>query len=117
MLKKPDIIQQVYNDGRAVFTRITQAVDDYGTPIRGEGEEEIVREQWFRYLGVTAQDVMYAHADDKNLSSKIALKGYIVIDTKWRVGVGGNVHEVYRVYFNPKRNETELSLIEVQDDY
>lgn len=117
MLKKPDIIQQVYNDGRAVFTQFTQAVDDYGTPIRGEGVEEIVREQWFRYLGITAQDVYYAHADDKNLSSKIALKGNVHIDTKWRVGVNGKTHEVYRTYYNPKRNETELSLIEVQDDH
>lgn len=116
MLKKPDIIQQVYNDGRAVFVELIQKVDDYGTPIRGEGEEEIHHEQWFRYLGITAQDVYYAHADDKNLSSKIALKGNVKINTKWRAGVNGKRHEIYRTYYNPKRNETELSLVEVADE-
>ncbi|TLQ49282.1 hypothetical protein FEZ33_01210 [Ruoffia tabacinasalis] len=116
MLKKPEVIQQVYNDGTVVFNERKQAYDKYGTPIRNKYSLEEVSRAWFRYLGITSQDTYHAHADGKELTEKIAIKGKTVIDVKWTLQINSNTYEVYRSYYNSKNNETELSLVGVKND-
>ena len=114
MRKRPEVIQPVYNDGFAKFYDIIEKTDEWGTPIRGEFEKgNLQLEIWFRYLGITAQDVYYAKADDENLTSKIAVRGNIRINTKWQLEINDVNYQIYRTYFNPKNNESELSLVEV----
>lgn len=112
MLKKPEIIQQVYNDGLVELIKRTQKTDDYGTPIGGV-EEEVIYKVWFRDLSLTATDTFYAHADDTDLTSKIAVRGKMKISTKWLAVIDDTEHEIYRTYYNPKNKEMEISLTEV----
>lgn len=113
MIKKSDLIQPVYNDGVATFKTIEHEVDEFNSPIRNGGKEVEQGKLWFRYLGVTASDTYYAHADDADITIKIAVRGNRNVNSKWVVYIRDVKHEVYRVYFNPKKNETEISLMEV----
>lgn len=114
LLKKPDVVQKVYNDGLAEFYDVVEKTDEWDTPIRGEFEKgNIQLESWFRYMGITAQDDHYAKADGKILSSKIAIRGNVKVNTKWLIEIDGVDHQVYRTYYNAPRGESELSLMEV----
>lgn len=115
MLKKPEIIQQVYNDGLVELIKRTQKTDDYGTPIGGV-DKVTIDKVWFRDLSLTATDTFYAHADDTDLTSKIAVRGKMKISTKWLAVIDDTEHEIYRTYYNPKNKETEISLMEVSDE-
>ena len=110
---KPVQIAQNYNDGVIEFYTKEQIVDEYNTPIRGKYEETIEYADWFRYLGVTAQDVYYSNADGSKVVQKVAIKGKVIVDTKWSVRIETKHYEVYRSFVNGETNETELSLAEV----
>lgn len=113
MRKRPEVIQPVYNDGLVTLIEFTQAVDEYGTPIGGL-KPKIINQHWYRDISLTASDTYYAHADDTELSSKIAIRGKVKINIKWVAEIDNVEHEIYRTYYNPKKNETEISLKEVQ---
>ena len=114
MRKRPEVIQPVYNDGLVTLIEYTQKVDDYGTPIGGL-EPRVIDKYWYRDISLTASDTYYAHADDTELSSKIAIRGKVKINPKWLAKIDTD-HEIYRTYYNPKKNETEISLKEVQQN-
>lgn len=109
-------ITEVYNGGIISFYEKEVLKDKFGTPIN-RYNEKLISEDWYRYLGLTAQDIYYARADDKQLTVKIAIKGQVNIDVKWRAtlnDVNGKTFEVYRSFYNYRRDETELSLMEVR---
>ncbi|MGF3073224.1 hypothetical protein ACQV2T_06730 [Facklamia sp. P13069] len=113
MLKKKDIIQPVYNAGKITFYSVSPKKDKFGTIIRGEYQEEKVSSHWFRHLGITASDTYYAHADDVDISRKLAVRGKTNISTKYIAKIGDKIYEVYRYFYAYKNNETEISLKEV----
>lgn len=115
MRKRPEVIQQVYNDGLVQFIELKRVVDDYGTPIHAS-EPEVKAEMWYRDLSLTASDTYFAHADDTDLNSKIAVRGKVKVSVKWIAGISGTEYEIYRTYYNPKNNETEISLMEVPNE-
>lgn len=114
MLKKPEIIHQVYNDGVIVFKVKETQYDEFGTPLTDEPIETKVSAWWFRRLGKTNEDVFVALSDSKRLSEKVAIRGNVPINIKWSAEISGKAFEVFRDYYNPKRNETEISLVEVE---
>ena len=113
MLKKPQIIAPVYNDGVIYFYEKDRTKDEYGTPIRREHEKSLVFKEWFRYIGITAEDTYYSNAEDKRLSLKVAVRSNVQINVKWTVEINGVSYEIYRQYYNSRKNETEISLVEV----
>lgn len=112
MLKKPDVIAQVYNDGLIKFYEKVDAYDpDYGTPIPG-GTEELKLSAWYRRMGSRAEDVFYARSLGKDINLKVAIRGNVYIDTHWKAKTDLE-YEVYQSDYNPKNNETIISLKEV----
>lgn len=112
---RPDkYIKPVYNDGVVTLFSKTPKKDKFNTPIRGEYTESEVVKHWFRRLGVTIQDTYYSSADDKEVKEKIAIKGNQQIDCKLMAKAFKKSYEIYRVYFNANKNETEISLVEVE---
>ncbi|MHB0809393.1 MAG: phage head closure protein [Facklamia hominis] len=114
MLKKKELIREVYNDGRMIVCEVTPKKDPFGTVIRGEYTEVELAKYWFRELGTTASDIYWSHADDTEITRKIAIRGKKAIDNKWVIKIKKGIYEVYRIYYNPKKQETELSLKEVE---
>lgn len=113
MLKKKDVIQPVYNAGKIQFIQVVPKKDKFGTVIRGEYTEAEVSSHWFRHLGITASDTYYAHADDVDISRKLAIRGQKPINTKFIAKIGDKSYEIYRIFYAYKNNETEISLKEV----
>lgn len=113
---KPVQIAQNYNDGVILFYTKEQATDEYNTAIRGEFETTEVYKDWFRRLGVTAQDVYYSNADDSKVTEKVAIRGNVKVDSKWFARIENEEYEIYRVYYNGANSETEISLAEVYDN-
>lgn len=112
-LRRPDkYFHKIYNAGIADIGVADKTYDDFGTPI-GKAEFQSRTKAWYRNLGITAEDVFYARSDNTELQKKIALKGYVEVNTKWQVKITSQNYEVYRVYYNPKDDETELNLVEV----
>lgn len=113
MRKRPEVIQEVYNAGKITLQETRPKVDEYGTPIRGQESLYDLNSYWFRELGLTASDIYHAHADDTDLTRKVAVRGNILIDVKWKAKISNRQYEIYRAYYNPKKHETELNLVEV----
>lgn len=115
-VKRPDkYFHKVYNAGIADIGSKEEVYDDFGTPI-GKKEFKSVRKAWYRHLGVTASDIFYARADDTEVKKKIAIKGYVDIDTRHHVHfTGKEEYAIYRVYYNYRNDETELNLVEVAE--
>ena len=103
----------IYNHGIVEFVEIVTRTDEFGTPLRGKFTEKIIYRDWYRKLGITAEDTYFANADDKVLSRKVALRGDVNVDVKWRAKIDGKYFSVYRVFYSYKRNETEVSFVEV----
>lgn len=104
-------VSQVYNAGTVTFFEKQVEKDKYGTIIGSVNTE--VYKDWYRKLGITAEDIHFAHADSKELTRKVAIKGDRDIDTKWSAQIGDKEFEVYRVFYAYRNNETEISLVEV----
>ena len=117
MRKRPNNIHQVYNAGKVTLYETQPRLNEYGSPIRGEEELVPKVSYWFRELGLTASDVYHAHADDTDLTRKLAVRGNILVDVKWKAQATNKLYEIYRAYYNPKQNETELNLVEVASEY
>lgn len=120
-LRRPDkYFHKVYNAGKADIGQMEKAYDDFGTPLGNETfNSKMV--MWYRHLGITASDVFYAQSDNTELEKKIALKGYLDISTKWHVKMNDRsgkekTYAIYRVYYNPKNDETELNLVGVGNE-
>lgn len=111
---RPDkYFHKVYNAGLADIGNKEEVYDEFGTPVGKQSFESIMK-VWYRHLGVTASDIYYARADDTEVKKKIAIKGYVDIDTRWHVQFAENKeYAIYRVYYNYRSDETELNLIEV----
>lgn len=112
-IKRPDkYFHQVYNAGKAYFGEVITERNEYGEPTGNRVfEEHLVR--WYRKLGVTAEDMYYAKADAKEMKGKIAIKGDVEVDTKWHLKMGDRTYAVYRVYFDARKEETEINYVEV----
>ena len=108
-----ETVSEVYNAGVAEFFSKVPKKDKYNTVIRGQFDYKTIYKAWFRKLGITSQDTYNAHADDKSLSRKIAIRGDIDIDVKWFVKIDNKSYEIYSFYYAYKRNETEINLVEV----
>lgn len=108
-------IYQVYNAGVVEFYTKTIMKDRFNTPIRGQYSKDLVLRDWFRKLGITSEDTYHASADDKKLTRKIAIRGDIDVDVKWFASIDGKEYEIYRYYYAYKKNETEISLVEVAE--
>lgn len=114
-LRRPDkYFHKVYNAGKADIGSMEKVYDEFGTPI-GSSEFVSQMKMWYRHLGITASDVFYAKSDNTDLQKKIALRGYLDISTKWHVKMNDRLYTIYRVYYNPKDDETELNLVGVDD--
>ena len=111
MLKKPDVIQQVYNDGVVKFYSKVDSEDEYGTPIPGVKTE--VLKAWYRRMSARSQDIFEARSLGKDIDFKIAIRGNVEIDTKWSAETGDKTYEIYMKDYNPKNLETIISLKEV----
>ena len=115
MRKRPNAIHQVYNDGLAKFVTLVPEVDKYGTPT-GEFIEKSMIERWYRRTGARAEDVYFARSLNKDINLKIAMRGNLRIDTTWGAVLDDRRYEIYTSDFNPKNNETIVSLQEVSDE-
>ena len=111
MLKKPEIIQQVYNDGVIKFYAKTDSEDEYGTPIPGVKTE--VLKAWYRRMSARSQDIFEARSLGKDIDFKVAIRGNVEIDTKWSAETSNKTYEIYMKDYNPKNQETIISLKEV----
>ena len=117
-LRRPDkYFHKIYNAGKADIGSMEKVHDEFGTPI-GSSEFVSQMKMWYRNLGVTASDVFYAQSDGTDIEKKIALRGYLDISTKWHVKMKNpkgveKTYAIYRVYYNPKDDETELNLVGV----
>lgn len=112
-LRRPDkYFHKVYNSGVINLGKMEKQYDDYGTPLESI-EFNKKKETWYRNLGVTANDVFYARADDKEISRKVAVRGFAEVDVKWHAQINKSTYAIYRVYYNHKEDETEISLAEV----
>ena len=111
MLKKPDIIQQVYNDGVIKFYSKVDSEDEYGTPIPGVKTEAL--KAWYRRMSARSQDIFEARSLGKDIDFKVAIRGNVEIDTKWSAETGNKTYEIYMKDYNPKNQETIISLKEV----
>lgn len=109
-----DKINQIYTDGIVWFCSKTLKKDRFGTPLNGQYDTKVERKEWFRYLGVTSQDILDARSLDTDVHLKIAVRGHLTIDTQWLVKFGQKTYEIYRCYYAYKRDEMEISLVEVQ---
>lgn len=111
MLKKPDVIQQVYNDGVITFFSKKDSEDEYGTPIPGVKTE--VLKAWYRRMSARSQDIFEARSLGKDIDFKVAIRGNVEIDTKWSAETSDKTYEIYMKDYNPKNQETIISLKEV----
>lgn len=111
MLKKPDVIQQVYNDGVIKFYSKEDSEDEFGTPIPGVKTE--VLKAWYRRMSARSQDIFEARSLGKDIDFKVAIRGNVEIDTKWSADTGNKTYEIYMKDYNPKNQETIISLKEV----
>lgn len=110
ILKTNETVAQVYNDGVITFYSKTDAEDEYGTPIAGV-ETEMLK-AWYRRMGGRAEDVFYARSLGKDINLKVAIRGEVYINPHWSAKAT-NKYEVYSVDYNPKNDETIISLKEV----
>ena len=111
MLKKPDVISFVYNDGLIKFYSKEDSEDEYGTPIPGIKTK--VLKAWYRRMSARSQDIFEARSLDQDIDMKIAIRGNVEIDTKWSAETGNKTYEIYMKDYNPKNSETIISLKEV----
>ena len=109
-------IAPVYNAGVVILSEKKQSYTKLNTPIRGKYELTEVSKYWFRKLGITSQDMYHAQAMGKELNMKVAIRGDVEINPHHIAMIGRKRYEIYRVYYNWKNDETEISLTEVFDE-
>lgn len=110
---KFEVVRIVYNDGIIEFKEKTPKKDYYGTPIPGEYDFESQMKSWWRTLGITSQDVVDSRSIDTEITKKIGIPGNQEIKTQWRAFIGEKEYEIFRSFYNYKNDETEVSLVEV----
>lgn len=113
VLIKKDIIANVFNDGIAHFNTKKTRLDEYNSPIRNSYDLEEIEKYWFRWLGVSQEDIYIANADGKRISKKIGIDGNVDIDVKNIVVINDEKYEIYNTSYHFKRKETILNLIKI----
>lgn len=113
-LKKNELVKQVYNNGIVSFKSKVPLVDEYKTPIPGKYKYELKMKSWWRTLGITSQEDLNAKTIEKTLTKKIGVPGNQEVDSLWRAYIGNHEFEIFRSYYNYKKDETEISLVEVR---
>ena len=112
-IRRPDkYFHKVYNAGQADFGKKEQIKDEFGTPIGRDEFESKVR-LWYRRLGITAEDLFYARSEGKEVQKKVAVKGYIDATPDMEVKIKDQLYAIDRIYYDPKDDETEFTLYEV----
>lgn len=112
-LQKNELVNQVYNDDVITFKSKVPKKDGYGTPIPGQYDFEEKLQSWFRTVGITSIEIVDAKSLDTDLTKKVAIGGNQEIDSKRRAFIGSRQFEIFRCYYNPNKDETEISLVEV----
>ena len=113
-MKKASGIVPVYNHGVVAFQEKQKRIGKYGTVIHGEYDLKEIRKDWYRIIGVSSEENFHAHSLEKQVDLRIAVKWLANISSSWLAVIDGKHYSIFRVYQNAKRNETEISLMEVE---
>lgn len=114
---KQEKINESYNAGILEIVEKNIEKDIYNTEIESNSYNGL-RKFWFRYLGVSSTEQYTAMQVDTIVSTRVAIKLYekinqLDIHSNIYVKIKNKIFSVSRIYHNYKKNETELSLVEV----
>lgn len=114
--KKQEKVNQTYNDGIAKFVKYEFAKDKFNTKLTSKTEKEI-NKFWFRKLNITSVEKYQALQVDTEVSRRIAIRLFPQIDdyilSDLFIIIKNKSYTISRIWHNHKKNETELSLVEV----
>ena len=114
--KKQEKVNQTYNDGIAKFVKYKFGKDKFNTKLTSKIEKEI-NKFWFRKLNITSVEKYQALQVDTEVSRRIAIRLFPQIDdyilSDLFIIIKNKSYTISRIWHNHKKNETELSLVEV----
>ena len=114
--KKQEKVNQTYNDGIAKFVKYEFGKDKFNTKLTSKTEKEI-NKFWFRKLNITSVEKYQALQVDTEVSIRIAISLFPQIDdyilSDLFIIIKNKSYTISRIWHNHKKNETELSLVEV----
>ena len=114
--KKQEKVNQTYNDGIAKFVKYGFGKDKFNTKLTSKTEKEI-NKFWFRKLNITSVEKYQALQVDTEVSRRIAIRLFPQIDdyilSDLFIIIKNKSYTISRIWHNHKKNETELSLVEV----
>ena len=114
--KKQEKVNQTYNDGIAKFVKYKFGKDKFNTKLTSKIEKEI-NKFWFRKLNITSVEKYQALPVDTEVSKRIAIRLFPQIDdyilSDLFIIIKNKSYTISRIWHNHKKNETELSLVEV----
>jgi len=114
--KKQEKVNQTYNDGIAKFVKYEFGKDKFNTKLTSKTEKEI-NKFWFRKLNITSVEKYQALQVDTEVSRRIAIRLFPQIDdyilSDLFIIIKNKSYTISRIWHNHKKNETELSLVEV----
>lgn len=114
--KKQEKVNQTYNDGIAKFVKYKFGKDKFNTKLTSKIEKEI-NKFWFRKLNITSVEKYQALQVDTEVSKRIAIRLFPQIDdyilSDLFIIIKNKSYTISRIWHNHKKNETELSLVEV----
>ena len=114
--KKQEKVNQTYNDGIAKFVKYEFVKDKFNTKLTSKTEKEI-NKFWFRKLNITSIEKYQALQVDTEVSRRIAIRLFPQIDdyilSDLFIIIKNKSYTISRIWHNHKKNETELSLVEV----
>lgn len=114
--KKQEKVNQTYNDGIAKFVKYEFRKDKFNTKLTSKTEKEI-NKFWFRKLNITSVEKYQALQVDTEVSRRIAIRLFPQIDdyilSDLFIIIKNKSYTISRIWHNHKKNETELSLVEV----
>lgn len=114
--KKQEKVNQTYNDGIAKFVKYEFGKDKFNTKLISKTEKEI-NKFWFRKLNITSVEKYQALQVDTEVSRRIAIRLFPQIDdyilSDLFIIIKNKSYTISRIWHNHKKNETELSLVEV----
>jgi len=114
--KKQEKVNQTYNDGIAKFVKYKFGKDKFNTKLTSKIEKEI-NKFWFRKLNITSVEKYQALQVDTEVSKRKAIRLFPQIDdyilSDLFIIIKNKSYTISRIWHNHKKNETELSLVEV----
>ena len=106
--KKQEKVNQTYNDGIAKFVKYEFGKDKFNTKLTSKTEKEI---------NITSVEKYQALQVDTEVSRRIAIRLFPQIDdyilSDLFIIIKNKSYTISRIWHNHKKNETELSLVEV----